>query len=286
MRRVARVFVVFVLLLTACEGAPAETRRVEAAFLVHRLHVHPATGLSDWLATDGEDVSVVLEDFFEFLACYGGGYLVPRVIADIGVGGGTGSLELLIGTQASDGEPCQGDIDVLVQSSSYVDPNATPRVAQVSGPLFIEGRTFEARVNLGDFEIADTSLVLFPRWWQVTGELQGFDPATGEIFEGGLRLNDAEARAVWTVYQLGETTVEGAAVPALVQLAMGDTQPDVDMDGDGLERLMAVGGEIVACVDGDGTVIEGATCHRDPRIADGYDTRLVFRLLPIAELQI
>lgn len=49
-------------------------------------------------------------------------------------------------------------------------------------------------------------------------------------------------------------------------------QPDVDLDGDGLETVLAEPGDgIISCTDGDGTtVIEGADCGCDPRIADGY----------------
>lgn len=272
------------LALSACAGPPATTQDVEVAYLVHRLHVHPATGLSDWLrdVADGE-VSTLIETLFEGFACYGDAFLVPRLDVELGAGGGFGRMDLLIGTSASAGNPCDGEVDVLVQSSSYVDPSARPRVAQVKGPLFIEGRTMDARINLGDFEVAGASLVVFPRWWDITADLEGFDPATGELLDDGLRLTDAQAAAVWTVAHLGDTMVEGSQAPALAELAAG-LQPDVDVDGDGLERVMSDGVEILACRDGDGTVIEGPRCYRDPRIADGYDLRLVFRLVPVPEL--
>lgn len=64
-------------------------------------------------------------------------------------------------------------------------------------------------------------------------------------------------------------------------------QPEVDLDGDGLEKLFDVegvdengnpakDGHIDKCVDGDGTEILGPDCASDPRIADAY--RLVFAL--------
>jgi hypothetical protein len=49
--------------------------------------------------------------------------------------------------------------------------------------------------------------------------------------------------------------------------------PDIDLDGDGLETITTVDNQtdIVSCTDGDGTtVIEGADCPCDPRMADGY----------------
>lgn len=56
--------------------------------------------------------------------------------------------------------------------------------------------------------------------------------------------------------------------------------PDVDLDGDGLEQFELDRGDgrcqpvIVACIDGDGTRIEGSNCVLDPRIADGLSTTL------------
>jgi hypothetical protein len=61
-------------------------------------------------------------------------------------------------------------------------------------------------------------------------------------------------------------------------------QPEVDLDGDGLERLYDDAGDTDAgtpndgridrCVDGDGTEILGVECVMDARIQDGY--RLIF----------
>ena len=50
------------------------------------------------------------------------------------------------------------------------------------------------------------------------------------------------------------------------------TQPDLDVDGDGLERLLDTDGDsnIDLCIDGSGTQILGHDCARDPRIADAY----------------
>ena len=60
-------------------------------------------------------------------------------------------------------------------------------------------------------------------------------------------------------------------------------QPDVDLDGDGLEsyevaRRGAAGCQpvITACIDGDGTRVEGRTCALDARFDDGYSAGLPF----------
>jgi len=49
-------------------------------------------------------------------------------------------------------------------------------------------------------------------------------------------------------------------------------QPDVDLDGDGLEtfEIDPASYEVLSCRDGDGTPIDGAGCLHDARVADGY----------------
>lgn len=72
-----------------------------------------------------------------------------------------------------------------------------------------------------------------------------------------------------------ELVVGGQTIP-LVNIRIGPQQPDIDLDGDGLERIEANMGSIItpprvtACIDGNGTRIEGRECINDPRIADGY----------------
>lgn len=67
------------------------------------------------------------------------------------------------------------------------------------------------------------------------------------------------------------------------RLGIGPAQPDVDLDGDGLEfyvvddtgpaRCQAV---VTACIDGDGTMIAGHDCTSDPAMADGWSAGLPF----------
>src|SRR5262249_55640407 len=50
------------------------------------------------------------------------------------------------------------------------------------------------------------------------------------------------------------------------------TQPDIDVDHDGLERFMDTDndGAVDLCIDGNGTQLQGVDCPLDPRIADAY----------------
>jgi len=83
----------------------------------------------------------------------------------------------------------------------------------------------------------------------------------------------------------------GCTVPGVFTLP--PNQPDMDRDGDGLEKLCdtcddancnAMGGPpadagigdgtIDCCRDGDGTIIPGSACVLDPRITDGYIMQL------------
>ncbi len=64
-------------------------------------------------------------------------------------------------------------------------------------------------------------------------------------------------------------------------IRVGPAQPDVDLDGDGLEYYETDSGPdcqgvITACIDGDGTRVEGRGCASDPRFADGYSAGLPY----------
>lgn len=48
------------------------------------------------------------------------------------------------------------------------------------------------------------------------------------------------------------------------------TQPDIDVDGNGLDQIMGDGQDIASCTTAGGVVIPGADCACDPRIKDGF----------------
>ncbi len=82
---------------------------------------------------------------------------------------------------------------------------------------------------------------------------------------------------------VGAATLADILVGGHATFPIGRRQPDVDLDGDGLEsyevtRTGPTGCQpvITACIDGDGTRIEGHSCVLDPRIVDGYSAGLPF----------
>lgn len=90
----------------------------------------------------------------------------------------------------------------------------------------------------------------------------------------------------------GQPACDGGAAPSFADLIIGGalilprSAPDVDIDGDGLELFEVTGGAgcqpvVTACVDGDGTRIEGRDCMLDPRIRDGLSIGLPFTAAPV-----
>jgi hypothetical protein len=55
--------------------------------------------------------------------------------------------------------------------------------------------------------------------------------------------------------------------------------PDLDVDGDGFERVEGDGVTILRCLDGDGQVIDGSDCPCHPSIADAYSMGLRFEFI-------
>lgn len=75
---------------------------------------------------------------------------------------------------------------------------------------------------------------------------------------------------------MADLLIGGAGNPLIPVRA---TQPDVDVDGDGLERFEVTRGRacqpvVTACIDGDGTRVEGRDCITDSRFEDGWSAGL------------
>ncbi len=93
---------------------------------------------------------------------------------------------------------------------------------------------------------------------------------TGTVTEDGAHLDLVVAGATTTcalerISFPGPT--KGSTLAGLVAFGM---QPDIDLDGDGLERIVLVDNAITGCVDGDGVELDDPACPCDPRIVDGF----------------
>jgi hypothetical protein len=105
--------------------------------------------------------------------------------------------------------------------------------------------------NVGDLEFVDVTLR-----FDVANDLLSAD---GEM--GAVMTACAMSRAY--LPQIGAGTMLGL-------MLQNGHQADIDVDGDGKETIDFENGQITRCHDGDGTIIPGAQCPCDPRIADGY----------------
>jgi hypothetical protein len=110
-----------------------------------------------------------------------------------------------------------------------------------------------------------------------------------QTLENGRLTGAVPASLLGIVPNITMGTCEGQTLLDVIATGCGifTLQPEVDLDGDGLEKLFdkegvdengnpAKDGHIDTCLDGDGTEILGPDCASDPRIADAY--RLVFAL--------
>jgi hypothetical protein len=77
--------------------------------------------------------------------------------------------------------------------------------------------------------------------------------------------------AVWTDCGMSRAYLPQLGTGTFLDLVLAQgKQADIDVDGDGLDTIQTVNGQIVSCTKGNGTIIMGPQCMCDPRIADGY----------------
>lgn len=272
----------FAVLLVSCVD-DGEPRALAGQFVVSRFTVDPGTPLGQLFLREPEterDTLLVdgLQEIFDDTACWAEAAFAMRIDAVATGGRGMGNASLLLVTPAGEENLCAAGRSALVQPSSYRFGTNQPIVG---GPLFIEGQTLEARMSLGDVgQIVLDEARLLPRWWSFRAR---FAPLPGN----GVSITEAEVSATWSVRQHLQ-----APVPTEPQLRYIDElirlgfEPDLDVDGDGLERMeRGPDGRIERCLDGPGSpeprVIEGDDCMMDPRIADGYLLQLRFLLYPV-----
>lgn len=280
--RLRAALALLALLLGSCvdEG---ELQPVRGQFVVSRFTVDPATPLGqlflrepptvrDGLLIDG------LQMLFDSTACWADASFAMQIDAERTRLRGMGTASLLLVTSGDDEDLCAAGRVAAVQPSSYRFGTQEPIVG---GPLFIEGQTLEARMSLGDVGmiVLEEARVL-PRWWSFRAT---FTP----LPDNSVSITDAEVSATWSVRQHLLDPVPAAPelrfIDELVRLGF---EPDLDVDGDGLERMeRGPDGRIARCIDGSASpeprVIEGGDCVLDPRIADGYLLQLRFQLYPV-----
>jgi cysteine-rich repeat protein len=99
-----------------------------------------------------------------------------------------------------------------------------------------------------------------------------------EMFGGGTPAPPCDDTVSST--NLGDVLLGGARVGPI---RVGPAQPDVDLDGDGLEFYVVddtgtagCQAVVTGCIDGDGTMIPGHDCSNDERMADGWSAGLPF----------
>jgi len=183
------------------------------------------------------------------------------------------------------------DPDTLLVTFSGVDLEDPPNAADdFSGiePFWIPGTQLDAcgeplcsfrsaRIEAGELRasggVAELTFPgLYARAAQVTGRI---DPGgTGAELSvcGYLRIQDLGRTQTPggpddpTMLELFVAGGAGFGVPSIPGLS-----PDIDVDGDGLERLLVdATNRIVTCIDGDGTPAEGSDCWQDDAMADAF----------------
>lgn len=125
------------------------------------------------------------------------------------------------------------------------------------------------------------------------GQICGGVPVSLMSFLSASMLEMLASGAGGFMIEIGDPCDGSTEDPTLADMMVGGAQisiirlrataPDVDLDGDGLEsfEIARTGPRgcqpvVTACIDGDGTRIEGRGCYDDPRIADGFSSALTF----------
>lgn len=112
--------------------------------------------------------------------------------------------------------------------------------------------------------------------------LGGFLGGTGGMLETDPPCDGgAEASLVDLIIAGGSATANFGGT--MFPLTFAATAPDLDLDADGLEGFVIqdTGPDgcqpvVVACIDGDGTRIDGRDCYTSPEIGDGYSAAFTF----------
>lgn len=255
------------LLIVGCDAlAPSvDAGPLFEHYVLSRVHVDPLTEVGARVDEDST-LTQSLGLAFERASCDGPSPILVALEGQHAERRVVGTLTLLV-AQAEEGDPCGGAGVFDVDEVASFGPDGAP---YAQGPLYVEGRTAEARVPIS--RVNPVLLGFLPPWWSVTARRA----------QGTELFGDTTAESIWRVRQLAGTasrTTPGRTL--LDELVALGAQPDRDVDRDGLERLLDVDGDglVDRCVDGDGTPWDGRECMLDGRFADGFELRLRFRLV-------
>jgi hypothetical protein len=199
---------------------------------------------------------------------------------------GEGFLRLLLHFPRLDSSPAatDGEVTAIVLEGDDTDwPRDWSDDYSGDEPFYVRAQSMDpcgeplslwrdARIEAGRFVSPGASLAFDVHGAAVTlrGGVNGELAPDGRSAElqacGSLRCAELGA-AVGDGLTLLEALVGGGAIFGLTGEGI---DPDLDLDGDGLERFaLDDHGQLATCVDGDGTVIPGRDCYLDTRIADG-----------------
>jgi hypothetical protein len=148
--------------------------------------------------------------------------------------------------------------DVNCMSNAYFNSVDIPTDASVEA-------------HKASFEIGDRGIGLLPFENLL---LRGTLSPDGSTFSG--RMGGIATLCSFSL--LGSPTGNGSMLGFLVN--QFNLQPDIDIDGNGLDQVTGDGQDISSCKTPDGTVIPGATCACDPRIHDGFSAAFDFSAVP------
>lgn len=291
--RVTRLVPLLALLvLGACAAPPPDLLPISRHFVIVRLHIDPSTRLGEYLETTGD--GLIGQNLATF-DCTEGIVLLIRIDSGDDPTSNIGTTQLLFATADGASSLCAGGGTALVQPFSYSDPENM--IALVEGPLFIEGETLDGRLPIGRIatlaRVDGSALGVLPQWWQISGRAHGLlrarDPLRDADETVEIRLSDTRAESVWRIQQLRTERLSyldpmaDPGVTLLDSIIDAGIQPGMDVDDDGLERFEDLDGDGIVdrCIDGDGATIDGVGCAADPRFADGYELRLIFRTVPV-----